>query len=304
MPIPFTLSGASGHRSLEMSSLTWAGDILLLMPQYPNLENPVWYGIEKTTLFHRIKTPHIPIEPIEFEFRLKDLPDRIPGFQGFEAVCYVNGKLFFLIEAEEDDLMSGYLVGGEICIPEKIIDVNIEHIVKINPPANIHNMSFESILYTRNSLWTLFEANGINANQNPNTSVFSLGLNLKKQLSFPHVEYRITDFTSVDNHGKFWAINYFWPGYRKHVSPETDYYVNTFGAGETHQKYDHVERLLEFQITPKGIFPTETQPVEIVLEENNPRNWEGLVKLDELGFLIISDEHPETIFAFIPYSLK
>jgi hypothetical protein len=195
-------------------------------------------------------------------------------------------------------------VGGEICIPEKIIDVNIEHIVKINPPANIHNMSFESILYTRNSLWTLFEANGINANQNPNTSVFSLGLNLKKQLSFPHVEYRITDFTSVDNHGKFWAINYFWPGYRKHVSPETDYYVNTFGAGETHQKYDHVERLLEFQITPKGIFPTETQPVEIVLEENNPRNWEGLVKLDELGFLIISDEHPETIFAFIPYSLK
>ena len=165
-------------------------------------------------------------------------------------------------------------------------------------------MAFESLLYTRKTLWALFEANGSMANPSPKMYTFSLGLHSKKQVSFPNVEYRITDFTAVDNHGRFWAMNYFWPGYRKYINPEKDVYVHQFGKGETHKKYEHVERLLEFQISNNGVIPTGTQPVEFVLEENNPRNWEGLVRLDNLGFLIISDEFPKTILAFIPYPLK
>ena len=287
-----------------MSGLAWAGETLLLMPQYPNNSKPLVYGIDKSIIKDRIKNPRVPIEPIEYSIQLKNLLDSVPGFQGFEAVCYVRGKLYFLIEAEVNSLMSSYLVKGTFDKTGKKITIDEYHLTKIEPPVDIHNMAFESLLYTRKTLWALFEANGTNANPSPKVYTFSLGLRSKKQVSFPNVEYRITDFTTVDKYGRFWAINYFWPGHRKHINPENDIYAHEFGKGKTHQKYDHVERLLEFQISDNVVVPTGARPIEIVLEENNPRNWEGLVKLDNLGFLIISDEHPKTIFAFIPYPLK
>lgn len=303
-PIQLNLSGPAGHKTLEMSGLTWAGETLLLMPQYPNNTKPLVYGIDKPILKDRIKNPHIPIEPKEYSIQLKNLLDLVPGFQGFEAVCYVRGELFFLIEAEVDRVMSSYLTVGTLDDVHKRIIIDTSHLEKIETPVNIHNMAFESLLYTRKSLWALFEANGKDANPSPKVYTFTLGLYPKNQVSFPNVEYRITDFTTVDKYGRFWAINYFWPGHRKHINPENDIYAHEFGKGKTHQKYDHVERLLEFQISDNVVVPTGARPIEIVLEENNPRNWEGLVKLDELGFLIISDEHPKTIFAFIPYPLK
>ena len=303
-PLPLILSGQAGDKTLEMSSLTWAGETLLLMPQYPNNSKPLVYGIDKSIIKDRIKNPRVPIEPIEYSIQLKNLLDSIPGFQGFEAVCYVRGELYFLIEAEVNSLMSSYLVKGTFDETEKKIIIDEYHLTKIEPPVDIHNMAFESLLYTRKILWALFEANGANVNPSPKVYTFSLNLRSKKQVSFPSIEYRITDFTTVDKYGRFWAINYFWPGHRKHINPENDIYAHEFGKGKTHQKYDHVERLLEFQISDNVVVPTGARPIEIVLEENNPRNWEGLVKLDELGFLIISDEHPKTIFAFIPYPLK
>jgi len=303
-PLPLILSGQAGDKALEMSGLAWAGETLLLMPQYPNNSKPLVYGIDKSIIKDRIKNPRVPIEPIEYSIQLKNLLDSVPGFQGFEAVCYVRGELYFLIEAEVNSLMSSYLVKGTFDETGKKIIIDEYHLTKIEPPVDIHNMAFESLLYTRKTLWALFEANGINANPSPNVYTFSLGLHSKKQVSFPNVEYRVTDFTTVDSHGRFWAINYFWPGYRKYMNPENDVYTHQFGKGETHEKNEHVERLLEFQISNNGVVPTGTRPVEIVLEENSPRNWEGLVKLDNLGFLIISDEHPKTIFAFIPYPLK
>ena len=303
-PLPLILSGKAGDKTLEMSGLAWAGETLLLMPQYPNNSKPLVYGIDKSIIKDRIKNPRVPIEPIEYSIQLKNLLDSVPGFQGFEAVCYVRGELYFLIEAEVNSLMSSYLVKGTFDETGKKITINDYHLTKIEPPVDIYNMAFESLLYTRKALWALFEANGANANPSPKVYTFSLDLRSKKQVSFPNVEYRITDFTTVDSHGRFWAINYFWPGYRKYINPENDVYVHQFGKGETHKKYEHVERLLEFQISNNGVVPTGTRPVGIVLEENNPRNWEGLVKLDNLGFLIISDEHPKTIFAFIPYPLK
>ena len=303
-PLPLILSGQAEDKTLEMSGLAWAGETLLLMPQYPNNSKPLVYGIDKSTIKDRIKNPRVPIEPKEYSIQLKNLLDSVPGFQGFEAVCYVRGELYFLIEAEVNSLMSSYLVKGTFDETGKKIIIDEYHLTKIEPPVDIHNMAFESLLYTRKTLWALFEANGINANPSPNVYTFSLGLHSKKQVSFPNVEYRVTDFTTVDSHGRFWAINYFWPGYRKYMNPENDVYTHQFGKGETHEKNEHVERLLEFQISNNGVVPTGTRPVEIVLEENSPRNWEGLVKLDNLGFLIISDEHPKTIFAFIPYPLK
>jgi hypothetical protein len=57
--------------------------------------------------------------------------------------------------------------------------------------------------------------------------------------------------------------------------------------------------LVEFKINPKEIVRTSTAPIQLVMEEKS-RNWEGLARLDKKGFLMIVDEHPRTILAFVP----
>ena len=63
-----------------------------------------------------------------------------------------------------------------------------------------------------------------------------------------------------------------------------------------------MERLLEFKIINNKIIRTETPPVNIELLKNGAgRNWEGLVKLGNYGFIIVSDYFPETILGYIHY---
>jgi hypothetical protein len=56
---------------------------------------------------------------------------------------------------------------------------------------------------------------------------------------------------------------------------------------------------VEYQVNADKIIRTDSEPIQLVLEKNS-RNWEGLVRLDDQGFLMIVDEHPRTILAFVP----
>ena len=61
--------------------------------------------------------------------------------------------------------------------------------------------------------------------------------------------------------------------------------------------------LLEFKLLEDKIIRTERQPINIKLSEfGDSRNWEGIVRLDDIGFLIATDKFPGTILAFLPYS--
>ncbi|GIS56929.1 MAG: hypothetical protein CM1200mP1_08670 [Candidatus Neomarinimicrobiota bacterium] len=46
------------------------------------------------------------------------------------------------------------------------------------------------------------------------------------------------------------------------------------------------------------IYKTNSPPIQLELNKNS-RNWEGLVRMDKKGFLMIVDEHPRTILAFV-----
>jgi len=37
----------------------------------------------------------------------------------------------------------------------------------------------------------------------------------------------------------------------------------------------------------------------VTLESDKSRNWEGMVRLEESGFLIITDKYPRMIFAYV-----
>ncbi len=96
-------------------------------------------------------------------------------------------------------------------------------------------------------------------------------------------------------------INYFYPG-DNDLKAQAEPLAEIYGKGATHNQYEGVERLVEFHYSPGEIVLNQTPPIQLELDlELGSRNWEGLVRLDDLGFLLITDEYPTTILGFVPY---
>ena len=56
--VEIPLGGSANDRSLEMSSLTWFKDELVLMPQYIDYDDPAFYVIKKQRLTTGSKANH------------------------------------------------------------------------------------------------------------------------------------------------------------------------------------------------------------------------------------------------------
>jgi hypothetical protein len=158
----------------------------------------------------------------------------------------------------------------------------------------------EDTVSTETHLVTLYEANGINVNPHPVAHRFDRHLAPLPPTPFLNVEYRITDATALDSDGNFWAINYLYPGDRGKLQPAPDPLNQQFEEGPTHATSEAVERLIALQYRDSGIRLRDIPPIQLQLLDNAARNWEGLVCLDERGFLLVTDEHPRTILAFVP----
>ena len=63
-----------------------------------------------------------------------------------------------------------------------------------------------------------------------------------------------------------------------------------------------IERLLELRLTTDGrIVRTESPPLNLeLLPDGECRNWEAVVRLDDRGFLLMTDKYPGTLLAFVP----
>ena len=299
LPIEILLTGEATERSLEMSGLAWYNDYLILMPQYVNESKPRFYYLKKSTINDWLNgNKEKPLNPSKIDIIMPDYFNSIKGYQGFEAICFIGNKAYLIIETKNNDLMQSFIVKGSMDIKNKTLIIDPAKKVEILLPVNIKNMGYESILKYKYRLMVLFEANGINVNSDPKASFYNSSLKQKGHISFPNIEYRITDATELDDQGRFWAINFFWPGEKKRLNPGKDLVLNNTVKGETHQEFEHVERLVEFKIDGKNIYKTNSLPIQLKLNQNS-RNWEGVVRMENKGFLMIVDEHPRTILAFI-----
>ena len=299
MPIEIPLQGEAADRSLEMSGLAWYGDYLILMPQYVNKKAPGFYFISKKKINEWLDGDRSKaLKPGKIDLIIPNYDNVIGGYQGFEGLCFSGNKVYLLMESKNDGVMSSYIVAGAMDFKKKRLEIEQGKIEQITPPKNINNMGYESILKHKYRLLVLFEANGININPNANAEYYTTSLKHKESVSFPNVEYRITDVTDIDGKGRFWALNYFWPGEKERLDPGKDLIIKNYEEGKTHQQYEHVERLVEYKIRSNQISRTDSPPIQLVLDETS-RNWEGLVRLDKKGFLMIVDEHPRTILSFV-----
>jgi hypothetical protein len=292
------------EREIETSGLSWFKDKLVFLPQYPHLfgdqKDGNLYFAKKSDLMKIISEKSnevLQVEPILFSAKNLDEYGKARG-SGYEAITFNGNVVYVAIESIEDNGISSYLVKGEVFGELDSIVLDAATLTSVASNTNINNMGEEAITFWNNSLYGIHEANGLNIIEAPTAGLTDFVSELST-LPFPHVEYRITDATKVDSEGRFWAINYFFPGDGAKLFPAKDPLVDLYGIGRTNQKSSSIERLLEFEITPTSIKLVDQQPIYLEISGLVGRNWEGIARLDDLGFLIISDYFPKSIFAFV-----
>jgi hypothetical protein len=299
------LSGKLKSEWAEVSGLAWYGDHLIILPQYPDrfpseVDGRI-FAISKERLQAFLDGNSTePILPREIRFVAVGVKARIKGFEGYEAIAFKGNRVFMSIESKPNEEMMGYLIGGEIEPDLSAIRLNPESLTEIPPQTHLQNMSDEALLVVKDRVVSLHEANGANIHSNPSAYVFDLSLRALGTIASPRIEYRITDASGPDSEGRFWVINFFYPGDRAKLKPAPDAWAATYGSGPTHSRSAVVERLVEFQYTDTQILATHRAPIQLELLENGrARNWEGVVRLDKRGFLLMTDRYPETILGFV-----
>ena len=298
-----SLTGPAADRRAEWSGLAWAGDHLLLLPQFPERfdgpANGVLFAIPRARLRAWVAGDRQqPIAPQAIPLQAPGLLQRIPGWQGFEAIACAGDRVYLTIEAGIDGQMTGYLITGTLAPDLSSLTLELITLTKIRSQAGVANAAEEALLLTGDRVMTVYEANGANINPTPRVHVFDRGLRRLPEIAFPTIEYRVTDATEVDEHGHFWVYNGFYPGDRQLLQPAPDAIAATYGEGPTQVHSDIVERLLPMRIGDDGIHLRERPPIQFRVGEKS-RNWEGLARLDERTFLLASDFFPETIFGYV-----
>lgn len=301
------LKGDIANKKAEISGLAWKEDNLVLLPQFPNefsdTDNGIIWEIPEQQigkyLSGETKTPITP-EEIIIDFNgLMDLVNSTGG--GFESIVFVDSLVFLTIEAVELLDTKGYLVSGIYDKNINTITLTKNSVKELKSQSNEYNYADETILYVDGRILTFHEANGTNINPNPVAYSYDINKKVFSSIGLENIEYRITDATEVDTMNNFWVINYLYPGEINKLKLSEDIYQTKFGIGKTHLNSERVERLIELNYSEYGISKTETPPIYLELDNDESRNWEGIVRYKEKGFIIVTDYYPETVLAFVPY---
>ena len=298
--ITFELTGPITAPDAELSGLGWHGETLILLPQYPERfgdGDGALFSLSKQDILAALDGTHpTPLEPAPVHLTAPGLKESIPNFQGYEAIGFHGDHVFLTIEAGEGTDMHGYLVSGTISADSSEITLDTSNVVEIPMAFPSDNHSDEALVVTENSVLTFFEINGADLNPAPAAHVFSFDLQPQGTLSFPNLEYRLTD--AVLDSSSVWVINYFFPG-DTDLATSNDPLAAAYGEGPSHAQQEQVERLVELNYAPNGITLANSAPIQLTLDGDTARNLEGLVLLDDQGFLLVTDKFPSTMLIFV-----
>jgi hypothetical protein len=303
-PRALSLSPPLDRADMEISGLTWHGDTLVVLPQYPARGTAeaerVLYGIARADLESAVRDSTVSLDPFPIPLHGNGFNDHAHVYEGCEAIAFRNGEVFVLVEGNGDGAgMEAYLIRGTVEPDLRGIHLRASDARSLPVQARLRNMSYEALTVRGDTVLAFFEANGARVNATPQALRFADPQQALDPLSFPTLEYRLTDATALDADRRFWVTNYFYPGERDVLTPGPDSLALRYGTGATHQASEVVERLVEYHYTPRGIRRTDTPPVWLQLGGDTGRNWEGLARFND-GFLMATDKFPETILAYVP----
>lgn len=303
-PVPLPLAAPFDAAQVELSGLAWHGDTLILLPQYPDRVGGL-LALPRQALLDVIEgRTTAALVPRKIPLDDGGLARTLPGFEGFEAIAIIGDQLYLTIERRRGpNDMVGALVAGALAADDSAARLDAPTRQDVPAQAPLDNLSDEAIAVFGDRLLTFYEANGAAVNAKPVAHLFDTagGLRAAGTLPAATLEYRLTDATPADADGRFWVINYQFPGDAAKLKPAPDALAARFGQGESHARCPQVERLVELRATAQGVALTETPPVQLTLLNcQTARNWEGLVVLPGRGFLLATDSFPGTILAFVP----
>ena len=309
--VPIPINGPLATPEAEVSGMAWYGEYLILLPQFPSRfaqpgSDGSIYALPKAEIIAFLDgSQTAPLNPIAIPFVAPGLADLIYGFEGFEAITISGERAYFTIESHSGAPMVALLTTARISPDLSLVKLDTSTLVVLSPQTLLPNYSDEAMFVSGEEAITIYEANGKSINANPVAHRLDLATFSLETIPFPNLEYRITDATDIDSAGRFWVINTFSPK-DSWMAADTDPIVEKFdeevsGEATSHFKSGTVERLVELQYTPAGITLTDTPPVQLkLIEGESLRNWEALARLDERGFLLMTDKHPRSILAFVP----
>ena len=290
----------------EISGMAWYGDEwLIMLPQYPGFftndnDHGHIFALKKQDILDYLDGKRAaPIAPKVIAFVAPGLAQGISGFEGYEAIDFRANDAYLTIEAKSGGQATGYLVHALMADDMSSLTIDTTTPTVIDAQSELRNMSDESLFIADNSLVTLYEINGDNINPQPIAHRFGFDLQPLPSIPFANVDYRITDATSLDSNGRFWAINYFAP-IEGFLERENEALMMQYGIGATQRVRDHVERLIEFQYSDTGITRIDQAPLYLQLSAIQ-HNWEGIVRLDDRGFLLATDKYPGTVLGFVEH---
>lgn len=294
------LEGSITKKKAELSGMAWVGDTLILLPQYPEKFGPdegALFAIPKQAILDYLDGKSKgPLTPYEIVLMAPGLKTNIHDYEGFESIGSLNNTIYLTIESGRDSNMLGYLVSGTISADGKEIALDTSRVVKIEPAIQMDNRTDEALVITQNKIFTFFEVNGTDLNPHPAAHVFNLDLTPQGLVSFPHLEYRVTD-AALGPGGEIWVVNSLSPN-------DSELFTKSDPPGETYDpgisfNSHQVERLVKLDFSTSGFTLANSPPIQILLAKDS-RNWEGLVLLDDRGFLLVTDKRPDTILGFLP----
>ncbi|MEL7625769.1 MAG: hypothetical protein AAGU15_02815 [Anaerolineaceae bacterium] len=300
------LAAELGWEGMEYSGMGWWQDQLVLLPQYPNgidgnLDGQV-YAISKQSLLKFAEGSTIQVYPYEVSFDDAGLSDELAGFEGFEAIVFIDNSAYLTIETHGGNPMKAFIIRGEVQkTDDRIVEINLEKSTLLELPTqnNNHNASYEALTSDGVYIYAFYEQNGFTQNESPFAVRLDLDLKVVSQIPVEAINYRVTDASLMDENDAFWMINYFFPG-DTYLAADEDFLTTRYGLGKTHLENQPLERLVKFHLTVDGFKQVEQPPIYLVLlDKNEARNWEGLAVLDDIGFLLVTDKFPSSILALI-----
>ncbi len=301
------LSGPIDHPETELSGLAWDQDMLLMLPQYPErftaglpASDGALFALSKEDILAFLDGKITgPLSPHLVAVFAPGLRQKITGYEGFEATVVAGERIFFTIETKQTGGMVGILLAGEFNHDHTEIHIDTDKLIDISAQASLANFSDEALTLVKNQLVTFYEANGTMYNPSPVAHIYDLLLDPGGVIISPNLEYRITDATPADDQGRFWVMNYFFPGDTK-IAPVIDPIIQKYGVPPAQSQAKTIERLVQFQFSENQIVLVDQPPIYLqLMPDGTSRNWEGLAQLDERGFLLVTDRYPETLFSFV-----
>ena len=294
------LAGDIAKAESQISGMAWWRNTLVLLPQYTDWRRgkSVLYTIPEKTIraYLDTETP-MPITPEELPIVVPKSISAHAGFEGLEAILIIQDRVYVTVEISHNGLMQAYLVTGTIAkTGVTLTDTRIP----LPAPLQIPNMAFESLSAYQNDVIAFFE---VNSPRLPVQSVAYLcekGIAPCVPLPLESVMFRITDATRSNSRRQLWILNQSFKAIEKKLQStmETDpcstLLGNTKGYGQ----------LMPFQLTTEDIRRDTSRPVLCIQMQHVDKripNFEGLVRLDRKGFLVITDAYPRTLFGFVEY---